>query len=191
MSPLSKRKPNWAGICRRYTTRPPASTIRASVDRMKSIEKSREDGTFDMLTKKEALEQERSLARLSKVLSGVRNMERLPSLLYVVDAKNELIAVKEARKLGIPIVGICDTNTDIELLDYPIPANDDAIKSIKLITDTIASAVADGRSGGQLLERIDEESRAAEEEVIEEKGLEDEAVEEKESEETEELEEDF
>jgi len=135
-------------------------TIRASVDRMKEIEKSREDGMFDKITKKEILELEKSYQRLAKMLLGVKEMDRLPSMLFVVDAKKELIAVREARKLGIPIVGICDTNTDPELLDYPIPANDDAIKSIKLITKTIADAVIDGLSGGQLLERIDKESRA-------------------------------
>ena len=137
-------------------------TIRSSVDRMKEIEKNRENGTFDKLTKKEVLELERDHARLAKVLDGVRDMERVPNLLFVVDAKKEEIPIREAKKLHIPIVAICDTNTNPESIDYPIPANDDAIKSIKLIAGAIADAARDGMSGSQLLERIDEESRAAE-----------------------------
>ena len=137
-------------------------TIRSSVGRMKEIEKNRENGTFDKLTKKEVLELERDHARLAKVLDGVRDMERVPNLLFVVDAKKEEIPIREAKKLHIPIVAICDTNTNPESIDYPIPANDDAIKSIKLIAGAIADAARDGMSGSQLLERIDEESRAAE-----------------------------
>lgn len=137
-------------------------TIRASVDKMRDIEKARKDGTFEKLTKKEVLETEKEYQRLYKVLAGVKEMNRLPSILFVVDAKNEIIAVREAKKLDIPIVAMCDTNTDPDIVDYPIPANDDALKSIKLITHTIADAVLDGRSGGQLLERIEQESKAAE-----------------------------
>ncbi len=143
-------------------------TIRASVDKMRDIEKAREDGTFEKLTKKEILETEKDYERLHKVLSGVKEMNRLPSILFVVDAKKEIIAVREAQKLSIPIVAICDTNTDPDIVDYAIPANDDALKSIKLITHTIADAVLDGRSGGQLLERIEQESKAAREEEPEE-----------------------
>ncbi|MCK5832809.1 30S ribosomal protein S2 [bacterium] len=137
-------------------------TIRSSVDRMKQIEKQREDGTFDMLTKKEVLELEKDYGRLFKVLGGISDMDRTPNLLFIVDAKKEEIPIREAKKLHIPIVAICDTNTDPEDIDYPIPANDDAIKSIKLIAGAIADAVRDGLSGSQLLERIDEESRIAE-----------------------------
>jgi len=139
-------------------------TIRSSVDKMIEIEKAREDGSFEHLTKKEILLQEKEYEKLSKVLSGVRDMDRLPSILFIVDAKKEQIPVKEAKKLHIPIVAICDTNTDPTQIDYPIPANDDAIKSIKIIAHAISDAVLDGLSGGQLLERIDEESRAANEE---------------------------
>ena len=135
-------------------------TIRSSVDRMKEIEKSREDGTYDLLTKKEALELDRDHARLAKVLSGVRDMNRLPNLLFIVDTKKEEIPVREANKLDIPIVGLCDTNSDPRPIDYPIPANDDAVKSIKLITSAMADAVLDGKSGSQLLQRIDKESKA-------------------------------
>jgi small subunit ribosomal protein S2 len=128
-------------------------TIRSSVDRMLKIEKQREDGTFNLLTKKEVLELEKDHARLFKVLSGIRNLDRLPDILFIVDAKNEEIPVREAKKLKIPIIAICDTNTDPSTVDYPIPANDDAIKSIKILTSSIADAVLDGISGGQLVDR--------------------------------------
>ncbi len=137
-------------------------TIRTSVDRMKQIERNREDGTFDKLTKKEVLELEKDYERLTKVLGGIRNMDKLPDLLFIVDAKKEDIPINEAKKLHLPIVAICDTNTDPDVIDYPIPANDDAIKSIKLIAGAIADAARDGMSGSQLLERIDEEARIAE-----------------------------
>lgn len=144
-------------------------TIRSSVDRMIQIEKLREDGTFAMLKKKEVLQLEKTYERLRKELSGVREMDRLPDILFVVDAKKEEIPVKEAKKLGIPIIAICDTNTDPTPIDYPIPANDDAIKSVKLIAQVIADAVLDGSSGGQLTrERAVKEV----EEVIEETDLE-------------------
>ncbi|HHS51228.1 MAG TPA: 30S ribosomal protein S2, partial [candidate division Zixibacteria bacterium] len=100
---------------------------------------------------------------------------RLPDLLFIVDAKKEDIPIREARKLHLPIVAMCDTNADPDLIDYPIPANDDAIKSIKLIAGAIADAVRDGLSGSQLLARIDEESKAAEEvEPIEQAHIEEE-----------------
>jgi len=135
-------------------------TIRNSVDRMKAIEKAREDGSFAQLTKKEVLEQERAYEKLNKVLVGIKDMVKIPDLVFVIDAKNEIIPVKESRKLGIPLTGICDTNTDPDILDYPIPANDDAIKSIRVITHCIADAVIDGQSGGQLIDRIDKESKS-------------------------------
>jgi small subunit ribosomal protein S2 len=140
-------------------------TIRESVDKMREIERAREDGTFEKITKKEILEMEKDYERLQKVLSGIKDMNRLPSVLFIIDAKKEIIAVREARKLNIPIVGMCDTNTDPDIVDYVIPANDDALKSIKLISHTIADAVIDGRSGGQLLRRIEKESKAAREEA--------------------------
>jgi len=135
-------------------------TIRSSVDRMKEIERNRENGTFDQLTKKEVLELEKDHGRLEKVLNGVRDMERTPNLMFIVDAKKEEIPIREAKKLHIPIIAICDTNTDPNTVDYSIPANDDAIKSIKLIAGIIADAVRDGMSGSQLLKRIDDESHA-------------------------------
>lgn len=121
-------------------------TIKKSIKRMKNLEKMATDGTYDRLTKKEILMRERELEKLSKVLGGIANMTRLPGALYVVDVKKESIAVAEARRLGIPIFGIVDTNSDPDVIDYPIPANDDAFKSVALITRAIADAVVEAKS---------------------------------------------
>lgn len=120
------------------------STIRKSVKRLTNIEKMENDGTFDKLTKKERLMLSRERDKLQEVLQGVVEMTRLPGALFVVDINKEDIAVKEARRLGIPVAAIVDTNTDPGLIDFPIPANDDALKSIQLITKVIADAVIDG-----------------------------------------------
>ncbi|RCK77703.1 MAG: SSU ribosomal protein S2p (SAe) [Ignavibacteriae bacterium] len=121
------------------------TTIRKSVKRLNNIEKMETDGTFDKLTKKEVLHLQREKERLQKVLYGVANMSRLPGALYVVDIKKEAIAVSEAKRLRIPVFAIVDTNVDPTPIDYPIPANDDAIKSIQLITRIIADAVNEGK----------------------------------------------
>jgi len=121
-------------------------TIRKSVRRLEDIEKMSQDGTYEFIPKKEALHYEREKAKLDKVLAGFREMDRLPGLLFVVDTRKERIAVNEANKLGIPIIGILDTNADPEKIAYPIPGNDDAIRSIKLITAFIADAVLDARA---------------------------------------------
>ncbi|MEX1274353.1 MAG: 30S ribosomal protein S2 [Bacteroidota bacterium] len=120
------------------------TTIRKSVKRLTNIEKMETDGTFEKITKKERLFLDREREKLQKVLMGVVEMSRLPGLIFVVDTKKEAIAVKEARRLGIPVAAIVDTNTDPELIDYPVPANDDALKSVQLITRTIADAVLEG-----------------------------------------------
>ncbi|HUL42872.1 MAG TPA: 30S ribosomal protein S2 [Bacteroidota bacterium] len=120
------------------------TTIRKSVKRLTNIEKMESDGTYDKLTKKETLVLDREKEKLHKVLSGVVEMTRLPGALFVVDIKKEEIAVKEARRLGIPVFAIVDTNCDPTMVDYPIPANDDAIKSIQAITKFIADAVVEG-----------------------------------------------
>lgn len=120
------------------------TTIRKSVKRLTNIEKMETDGTYDKITKKEALVLDREKEKLQKVLSGVVEMTRLPGALYVVDIKKEEIAVKEAKRLGIPVFAIVDTNCDPSFVDYPIPANDDAIKSISTITKFIADAVIEG-----------------------------------------------
>ncbi len=120
------------------------STIRKSVKRLTNIDKMESDGTFENLTKKERLFLSREREKLQKVLNGVVEMSRLPGLLYVVDVKKEAIAVREANRLNIPVVAIVDTNCDPELIDFPIPANDDALKSIQLITKAVADAVVEG-----------------------------------------------
>lgn len=120
-------------------------TLKKNIARLKEIEKMEADGTFDILPRKEVMNLNREHKKLDRGLGGLREMPILPSIIYVVDSKKEIIAVKEARKLGIPIVGLIDTNGDPDEVDYPIPANDDAIKSIKLLTAIIANAVLAGR----------------------------------------------
>ena len=102
------------------------------------------DGTFEKITKKERLFLDREREKLQKVLMGVVEMSRLPGLIFVVDVKKEAIAVKEAHRLGIPVAAIVDTNTDPEQIDLPVPANDDALKAVQLITRTVADAVLEG-----------------------------------------------
>ncbi|MBI4429682.1 MAG: 30S ribosomal protein S2 [Ignavibacteriales bacterium] len=120
------------------------TTIRKSVKRLTNIEKMETDGTFDSITKKERLHLNREREKLQDVLAGVVEMTRIPGLLFVVDLKKEAIAVKEAHRLSIPVVAIVDTNTDPEIVDYPVPANDDALKSIQIITRSVADAVVEG-----------------------------------------------
>ena len=120
------------------------TTIRKSVKRLTNIEKMESDGPYDKLTKKETLVLDREKEKLHKVLSGVVEMTRLPGALFVVDIKKEEIAVKEARRLGIPVFAIVDTNCDPTMVNYPIPANDDAIKSIQAIMKFVADAVVEG-----------------------------------------------
>ena len=121
-------------------------TIRKSVARLEEIEKMETEGTYQFLTKKEVAMLKTQREKLLKVLVGVRNMKKLPSALFVVDPKQEEIAVLEARRLDIPVVAIIDTNCDPDLIDHPIPGNDDAIRSVKLICDVIAKALIEGRS---------------------------------------------
>ena len=121
------------------------TTIRKSVKRLTNIEKMESDGTFDKITKKEGLFLQREKEKLNNVLSGVVEMTRLPGALYVVDVKKETIAVKEARRLGIPVFAIVDTNCDPDDINYVIPANDDAIKSVQVITKAIADAILEGK----------------------------------------------
>jgi len=123
------------------------STIKKSIARLKEIEKMEKDGLFKSFTKKEVSLLLKEREKLEKNLGGIKDMERLPSALYVVDSKKEELAVKEAKKMGIPVVALIDTNCNPEIIDYPIPGNDDALKSIRLITTLIADAVASGRKG--------------------------------------------
>ena len=131
-------------------------TIKRRVDRLHALEAMEEDGTFDVLPKKEVIKLKLERERLEKFLGGIKNMERLPDLLFVVDPKKEKIAVREAHILGIPVVSIVDTNCDPEEVDYPIPGNDDAIRAVKLITETIANAVIEARQGYQMTNESEE-----------------------------------
>ncbi|NPB06485.1 MAG: 30S ribosomal protein S2 [Aquificae bacterium] len=120
-------------------------TVRKSILRLMTLERMEADGIFDFLPKKEVRRLKREMEKLQKLYNGIRNMKRLPDVIWIVDTVREKIAVREARKLGIPIVAIADTNCDPTLIDYPIPGNDDAIKSIKLLTSKIADAVIEGK----------------------------------------------
>lgn len=120
-------------------------TIRNSIKRLKEIETMEKDGTFEAIKKKERAILTKEMEKLRKNLQGIVEMKKMPGALFVVDAKKEEIAVKEARKLGIPIVAIVDTNSDPDLVDYPIPANDDALRSIKLIIDLLAENIMEGK----------------------------------------------
>ncbi len=120
-------------------------TIRNSVRRYKTLLTMREDGTFDALTKKEVAELEKEIAKLQRALAGVVEMEKLPAAIFAIDAKKEDIGIKEANRLGIPVVAIVDTDSNPDLVQYPIPANDDAIRSITLITQMIADSLLEGR----------------------------------------------
>jgi len=121
------------------------STIRKSIKRLNTIDKMEVDGTFEKVTKKERLMLNRERDRLRKVFGGIEDMTRLPGLIVVVDIKKEHIAIKEAKTLGIPVIGIVDTNSDPEEVDYPIPANDDSIRTIELITKVLGDAIIEGR----------------------------------------------
>ncbi len=120
------------------------TTIRKSIEKLKKFEQMKEEGIFDLLPKKEALKLEKKMAKLQKLLGGIKNMDQLPGALFIIDTKREHIAVKEARKLEIPIVAIVDTNCNPEEVDYPIPGNDDAIRAIKLYCTKIANACIEG-----------------------------------------------
>jgi len=120
-------------------------TLKKNIAKMKDIEKMEADGIFEKITKKEVASIKREYQKIVKGLGGIREMMNMPSILFVIDSKKELIAIREAKRLDIPIVGVVDTNCDPEEVDYPIPANDDAIKSIKLLTSLMADAVIAGR----------------------------------------------
>jgi small subunit ribosomal protein S2 len=124
-------------------------TIRQSINKLKKIEKMQEDQTLDKLTKKEASQKRKMQFKLNNQLEGIRDMVNLPQLLVVVDTKKEQLAIKEAKKLGIPIIGVIDTNADPTEVEYPIPANDDAIRAIKLICSVMANAVIEGQEKGK------------------------------------------
>jgi len=121
------------------------ATIQKSIKRLKEIEKMKQEGTFASLTKKEAARLEKEAGKLKKNLGGIINMEKLPQALFIVDVKKEETAVKEAKRLGIPIIGLIDTNSNPDDVDYPKPGNDDALRSIRLITSLMADSIIEGR----------------------------------------------
>ena len=126
------------------------ATIRKRINRLAELNAMQDNGTFDVLPKKEVAKLRLEMEKLEKNLGGIKNMPRLPSCVFVVDPRKEHIAVLEARRLGIPIVGIVDTNCDPEEVDYVIPGNDDAIRAVKLIAGKIADAIIEGRQGEQM-----------------------------------------
>ena len=153
-------------------------TIRKSIRRMETLQRQEADGTLAQLKKKERLMRRREREKLERVLGGIAEMNRLPGALFVVDIRREHIAIDEARKLDIPVIALADTNVDPDLIDYPIPANDDAMKSVALFTRVIADAVAEGaRSGAVEAEaaEAEAETRAAEAEELAEEAEEAEA----------------
>ncbi len=124
-------------------------TVKKSVKRLKNLEKKATDGTYDKLSKKEILQIEREKEKLNRVLGGIREMNHLPSAMFVVDAKKEAIAVREAIRLNVPVFAIIDTNSDPDPIDYVIPCNDDAFKAINLVAHALADSIIDGRTGQQ------------------------------------------
>jgi small subunit ribosomal protein S2 len=137
------------------------STIKASIKRLKDMERMREEGELEKFTKKERAGFDRQMEKLDKVLGGIKEMNYLPGLVFVVDVKKEKIAVSEAAKLGIPIIGIIDTNADPDPIDFPIAANDDAIKSIRIIARTVVDAVIESQSSvseSEIMEAVEAET---------------------------------
>ena len=124
-------------------------TMRRRIDRLNQLKRMEEDGTFDLLLKKEVIKLQAEIAKLEKYLGGVKEMNQLPGAIFIVDPRKERNAIAEARKLKIPVIAIVDTNCDPEEVDYVIPGNDDAIRAIKLISQTIANAVVEARQGEQ------------------------------------------
>ena len=137
-------------------------TIKKRIDRLEQLTKMEEDGTFDLLPKKEVINLKAEREKLEKYLGGIKDMKKLPGALFVVDPRKEKIAIEEAKKLGIPVVAIVDTNCDPEDVDYVIPGNDDAIRAVKLIASTIANAVIEGKQGVDALPAAATEENAEE-----------------------------
>ena len=146
-------------------------TIRTRVQRLKDLEAMQEDGTFDVLPKKEVILLKKEMEKLERNLGGIKDMEELPGVIFLVDPKKERIAILEARKLDIPVIGLVDTNCNPEDVDYAIPGNDDAIRAVKLIADVMANAVIEGRQG-ESFENAEEQDISEEatdmEQVVEE-----------------------
>lgn len=137
-------------------------TIRKRIERLEQLMKMENDGTFELLPKKEVIKLRGEMEKLEKFLGGIKDMKKLPGALFVVDPRKEKNAVAEAKRLGIPVVAIVDTNCDPDEVDYVIPGNDDAIRAVKLIAQTMANAVIEGRQGEQTVADTDEEEKIAE-----------------------------
>ena len=135
-------------------------TIQTRIKRLKEIETMSEDGTFDVLPKKEVILIKKEWDKLEKNLGGIKDMKKLPDAIFVVDPKKERICIQEAHTLGIPLIGIADTNCDPEELDYVIPGNDDAIRAVKLIVSKMADAVIEANQGESMAEEAAEEADA-------------------------------
>ena len=147
-------------------------TIRKRIERLKKLELMEEDGTFQRLPKKEVIKLKREAEKLEKFLGGIKEMDKLPDVLFVIDPKNEKIAVNEAKILGIPVIGVVDTNCDPDEVDIAIPGNDDAIRAVKLLTGTIANAIVEAKQGEQeetetVVEEVVMETEEVSEEVVE------------------------
>ena len=141
------------------------TTIKKRIDRLNQLEKMQEDGTFDVLPKKEVILLKKEMEKLEKNLGGIKEMNEMPGVLFIVDPKKERNAILEARKLNIPVIGLVDTNCNPEDVDYAIPGNDDAIRAVKLIADVMANAVIEGRQGEatEVTETVEEQEVATEE----------------------------
>ncbi len=126
------------------------NTIKKRIDRLNKLESMEKDGVFDVLPKKEVIKLKKEMVDLEKNLGGIKNLKRLPGAMFIVDPRKERNAILEAKRLGVPVVAIVDTNCDPDEIDFPIPGNDDAIRAVKLITAKIADAILEGRQGEQL-----------------------------------------
>lgn len=144
-------------------------TVKTSIDKMKEIERMEEDGYLSKLPKKEAIKLLKRKEKIKSYLNGIRDMENIPDALFVVDSKKERIAILEAKRLGIPIVGVVDTNCDPDDVDYVIPANDDAIRAVKLLASKIAEAYEEGKREKEILAQKELEAEAENKETLEEK----------------------
>ena len=147
-------------------------TIRARVQRLKDLETMQEDGTFEVLPKKEVILLKKEMEKLERNLGGIKEMDKLPGVIFLVDPKKEHIAILEAKKLNIPVIGLVDTNCNPEEVDYAIPGNDDAIRAVKLIADVMANAVIEGKQGESFEaeeseEQVETTEPASMEEVVE------------------------
>jgi small subunit ribosomal protein S2 len=139
-------------------------TIRKRIERLNELEKMEEEGVFEVLPKKEVIKLKKEMKDLEKNLGGIKEMKKLPGALFVVDPRKERIAILEAKKLGIPVVAIVDTNCDPDEIDYVIPGNDDAIRAVKLITSKVADAVLESRQGEQVEDKKEEKAKEVREE---------------------------